>query len=322
MKEGKMKAVFCPKYGPAEVLELREIDIPTPKENELLINIKASAVTRSDIFIRGSDIPLLFRIPMRIYLGILKPRRPIIGLVFSGIVKQIGKNITRFAPGDEVYGMTGFNLGAYAEYTCIKETDSTAGCISRKPKNISFEEATMAVYGGALVLQYMGKGNIQKGQRIFIYGASGTSGTIAVQYGKHLGAEVTAVCSGRHADFLRSLGADRVIDYTTTDTLDGDPRYDFVLDAVGKAKTSKLKEACKKALTANGKYVSIDDGALQLDSQRVDGLTTLIEAGAIKPVLDKIFPLEEIVAAHKYVEEGHKRGGVAIRIDHESGGAR
>ena len=314
MQEGKMKAVFCPKYGPAEVLELRETDIPTPKDDQLLIQIKASAVTRSDLFIRSSDIPLLFKIPMRLYIGILRPRKSIIGLVFSGIVKTTGKNITRFSPGDEVYGMTGFNLGAYAEYTCIKEIDSTAGCIALKPKNISFEEATMAVYGGALALQYMERGNIQKGQRIIIYGASGTSGTIAVQYGKHLGAEVTAVCSGRHADFVRSLGADRVIDYTTTDTLGGDTRYDFVLDAVGKVKTSKLKEACKQALTANGKYVSIDDGALQLDSKRLEGLTAIIEAGGITPVIDKVFPLEEIVAAHKYVEEGHKRGGVAIRI--------
>jgi len=159
-------------------------------------------------------------------------------------------------------------------------------------------------------------GDIKKGQRILIYGASGTSGTMAVQYGKHLGADVTAVCSGRHADFVKSLGADQVVDYTTTDTLDENVRYDFVLDSVGKIKTSKLKEACKRALTANGKYVSIDDGALQLSSKRLELLTRLIEEKEIKPVLDRVFALEEIVAAHKYVEEGHKRGGVAIRIDH------
>jgi NADPH:quinone reductase-like Zn-dependent oxidoreductase len=211
--------------------------------------------------------------------------------------------------------MTGFSLGAYAEYTCVNETDSTAGCVSRKPANVSFEEATAAVYGGSLALQYMDMGDIKNGQRILIYGASGTSGTIAVQYGKHLGANVTAVCSGRHADFVKSLGADRVIDYTTTDALDENVRYDFVLDSVGKVKTSRLKEACKKALTANGKYVSIDDGALQLSSKRLDLLTRLIEEKKIEPVLDRVFTLEEIVAAHKYVEEGHKRGGVAIRID-------
>jgi len=204
----------------------------------------------------------------------------------------------------------------YAEYTCVKETDSTAGCVSRKPANISFEEATAAVYGGSLGLQYMDMGDIKKGQRILIYGASGTSGTMAVQYGKHLGADVTAVCSGRHADFVKSLGADQVIDYTTTDALDKNVRYDFVLDSVGKIRTSKLKEACRRALTANGKYVSIDDGALQLSSKRLELLTRLIEEKEIKPVLDKVFALEEIVAAHKYVEEGHKRGGVAIRIEH------
>ena len=316
MKGGKMKAVFCTKYGPAEVLQLRETDIPTPKDNQVLINIRASAVTRSDIFIRGSDIPIQFMIPMRILIGISRPRKSIIGLVFSGIVEQVGKKTTRFSPGDQVYGMTGFSLGAYAEYTCVKETDSTAGCVSRKPANISFEEATSAVYGGSLGLQYMDMGDIKKGQRILIYGASGTSGTMAVQYGKHLGADVTAVCSGRHADFVKSLGADQVIDYTTTDALDENVRYDFVLDSVGKIKTSKLKEACKRALTANGKYVSIDDGALQLSSKRLELLTRLIEEKEIKPVLDRVFALEEIVAAHKYVEEGHKRGGVAIRIDH------
>ncbi len=314
MEEGRMKAVFCTKYGPAEVLQLGETDIPTPQDDQMFVEIKASAVTRSDIFIRSSDIPVRFMIPMRMLIGILRPRKSIIGLVFSGIVKTAGKLTTRFSPGDEVYGMTGFSLGAYAEYTCIKEKDSTAVCVSRKPANISFEEATAAVYGGALALQYMEKGNIEKDQHILI---SGTSGTLAVQYGKHLGADVTAVCSGRHADFVKSLGADRVIDYTTTDSLDENVRYDFVLDSVGKAKTSPLKEACKKALTANGKFASIDDGALQLSSKRLDLLTGLIEEKRMAPVLDKVFPLEEIVAAHKYVEEGHKRGGVAMRIDHE-----
>ena len=307
MEQNKMKAVICNKYGPPDVLQLAEVNKPVPKENEILIEIKASAVTASDIFIRSSNIPVKFKIPMRLMIGIFKPRKSIIGLVFAGRVKSVGKKIQRFSPGDEVYGMTGFNLGTYAEYTCIKETDSTTGCVSIKPKNISFEEATSAVYGGSLALQYMDMGNIKAKQNILIYGASGTSGTMAVQYGKYLGAKVTAVCSGKHVDFVKSLGADCVIDYTITDSLDNNIKFNFILDSVGKIKTSKLKDNCKKALLSDGKYVSIDNGNLKLSSKRLELLTSLIENGKIKPVVDKIYPLEEIVEAHRYVEKGIKR---------------
>jgi NADPH:quinone reductase-like Zn-dependent oxidoreductase len=313
-----MKAIVCTKYGPPDVLQLAEVDRPVPKEDEVLIEINASAVTASDIFIRSSNIPVKFKIPMRLMIGIFKPRKKIIGLVFAGRVNSVGKKIQRFSPGDEVYGMTGFNLGTYAEYACIKETDSTTGCVSTKPKNISFEEATSAVYGGSLALQYMDIGDIKPKQKILVYGASGTSGTIAVQYGKYLGANVTAVCSGKHMDFIKSLGADHVIDYTNTDALNDDVRFSFILDSVGKNKKSKLKDNCRKALLTDGEYVSIDNGALKLSSKRLDLLTGLIEKGKIKPVVDKIYPLEEIVEAHRYVEKGHKLGGVAITISHQN----
>ena len=313
-----MKAVICTKYGPPDVLQLSEVDKPVPKENEILVEIKASAVTASDIFIRSSNIPLRMRIPMRLMLGIFKPRKKIIGLVFAGRVESVGPKIKRFSPGDEVYGMTGFNLGTYAEYTCIKETDSTTGCVAIKPKNISFEEATSAVYGGSLALQFMENGNIRANQNILIYGASGTSGSVAVQYGKYLGANVTAVCGGKHVDFVKSLRADHVIDYTITDSLDENLKFNFMLDSVGKMKKSKLKDNCRKALVIDGKYASIDDGALKLSSKRLDLLSGLIEKRKIKPVIDKIYPLEEIVEAHRYVEKGHKKGGVAITIGHAS----
>jgi NADPH:quinone reductase-like Zn-dependent oxidoreductase len=315
MEPSKMKAVVCTKYGGPEVLKLREVEKPVPKENEMLVELRATAVTRSDLFIRGTKMPLYFKILLRLYMGILKPRRPIIGLVFAGIVRSVGSQIIRFSPGDEVYGMTGFKLGAYAQFVCVKETDSTTGCVSLKPKNATFEEATYAVYGGSLAHQFMEAGNIKKDQNILIYGASGTSGTFAVQYGKYLGARVTGVCSSRHAEFVKALGADYVLDYTTTDSLDETIQYDFMLDAVGKAKTSKLKLACKKALTKEGVYATIDDKALQLSAKRLDLITKLIEEGHIKPILDKIFPLEEIVEAHRYVEQGHKRGGVAITVN-------
>ena len=310
----KMKAIICTKYGPPEVLQLREVEKPTPKDNEVLIKIHATAVTASDIFIRGSEIPIQFLIPMRLYIGLRRPRKSIIGLVLAGEIESIGKDVRRFKIGDQVYGLTGFGLGAYAEYKCMEETDSTHGCLAMKPINISYEEATAAAYGGLLAFQYLEKGNIQRGQRVLIYGASGTSGTIAVQLANYLGAKVTGVCSSANLELVKSLGAEAVIDYTKVDSLDPGVQYDFILDAVGKIKTSKLKVACKKALAPKGKYVSIDNGKLMLDSKRLASIKELVEAGHIKPIIDKCFRLEEIVEAHRYVGKGHKKGGVAVSI--------
>jgi len=309
-----MKAIVCTKYGPPEVLQIRDVQKPTPNDDEVLIKINATAVTASDTFIRGYKIPLQFRIPMRIMLGIIKPRKPVIGLVLAGEIESAGKNITRFKPGDQVYGLTGFGLGAYAEYKCLKDTDSTYGCLALKPSNLSYEEATVAAYGGLLAFQFMEKGNLSHGQNVLIYGASGTTGTTAIQYARYLGAKVTAVCSTSNVELVKSLGADTVIDYTKVDTLTPGVHYDFVLDAVGKSKASKLKEACKKALTAGGKYVTIDDEALQLDSKRLNRIKELAEAGYIKPFIDRSYKMEEIAEAHRYVEKGHKRGGVVVII--------
>jgi len=314
----RMKAIICTKYGPPEVLQLREVEKPSPKDNEVLIKIYATAVTASDIFIRGSQIPIRFLIPMRLYLGLTKPRKSIIGLVLAGEIESIGKDVKRFRIGDQVYGLTGFGLGAYAEYKCMKETDSTHGCLAIKPINISYEEATVAAYGGLLAFQYVEKGNIQRGQKVLIYGASGTSGTMAIQLANYLGAKVTGVCSSTNLELVKSLGAEAVIDYTKVDTLDPGAQYDFMLDAVGKIKTSKLKVACKKALAPKGKYVSIDDGKLMLDSKRLASVKELVEAGHIKPIVDKCFRFEEIVEAHRYVGKGHKKGGVAISIARSS----
>jgi len=310
----KMKAIICTKYGPPEVLKMKEVEKPAPKDDEVLIKIFATAVTASDIFIRGSQIPIQFWIPMRIMLGLTKPRKSIIGLVLAGKIESVGKNVKRFKLGDQVYGLTGFGLGAYAEYKCMKETDSTYGCLALKPNNLSYEEATVAAYGGLLAFQYMEKGNIQRGQKVLIYGASGTSGTTAVQFAKYLGAEVTGVCSTSNIELVKSLGADSVIDYTKKDSINLIKQYDFILDAVGKIKTSEVKETFKKALTPKGKYVSIDDGKLILDSNRLALIKELVENGHIKPVVDRSYPLEQIVEAHEYVGKGHKKGGVAITI--------
>ena len=317
-----MKAAVCTKYGAPEVLKITEVETPTPKDDEVCIKIYAAGVTASDIFIRGSNIPVRFKIPMRIMVGITKPRRPILGLVLAGKIESTGKNIKRFKIGDSVYGLTGFRFGAYAEYVCLKETDSKAGSIALKPENISYEEATAAAYGGMLAFQFLEKGNIRKGDKVLIYGASSTSGTLAIQIAKHSGAEVTGVCSTSNLEMVKNLGADYVLDYTKQDLLPEGVKYDFILDSVGKIKTSKLKEACKNALTPKGKYLTIDDKTLKLDSERLDKIKYFIEAGFIKPVLDRIFPLDEIVEAHRYVEKGHKKGGVAITINKETGGFR
>jgi NADPH:quinone reductase-like Zn-dependent oxidoreductase len=197
----------------------------------------------------------------------------------------------------------------------MKEIDSKQGCLAIKPGNIGFEEATAAAYGGLLALQSLEKGNIARGRKVLVYGASGTTGTIAVQYAKHLGAAVTGVCGPSHGEFVKSLGADKVLDYAQKESIDHLEAYDFVLDAVGKKKTSELKKACAKALAANGKYASIDDSALLLQSDRLDRIRVLVESGAIKPVNDKVYRFDQIVEAHHYVETGHKKGNVAVTVN-------
>lgn len=310
-----MKAIICKNYGGPEVLKMEEVPIPVPKDDEVRVRVRATAVTNSDIFIRSSKLPFPIIIPFRIMIGIFRPRKSIIGLVFSGEIDTIGRKIKRFKPGDKVYGLTGFTLGTYAEYVCMKEKDTKKGSISFKPGNISHEEATMAAYGGSLAFQYLEKGTIQKGQKVLIYGASGTTGTLAIQITRHLGAEVTGVCSTSNLEMVKNLGADFVLDYTKQDKIPEGVSYDFMLDAVGRAKSSKLRQACRKALASGGIYSSIDDGDLKLDSQRLDKITRYIESGYMKPVLDRIYNLEDIAEAHHYVEKGHKKGGVAIRVN-------
>lgn len=309
-----MKAIVCKKYGAPENLEIVEYKNPTPNDNEVLIKIYATSVTDSDIFIRSSNVPLRMLIPFRLMIGILKPRNEILGEVFSGVIEKIGTRIKRFKVGDQVYGITGMSLGAYAEYKCMKEIDSKKGCIAIKPGNISFEEATAAAYGGLLAFQFLEERNIQPNQKVLIYGASGTSGTIAIQYAKHLGAEVTGVCSAKNIEFIKSLGADKTLDYTKRESISKLEVYEFILDAVGKRKTSQLKDACKQSLKNGGKYVSIDDSALICSSERLNRIKELVESKKITPINDRCYPFEQIIDAHRFVELGHKKGGVEITV--------
>jgi NADPH:quinone reductase-like Zn-dependent oxidoreductase len=310
-----MKAMTCKKYGGPEVLELTEVEQPFIRDNEVLVRVRATAVTMSDIYIRSIQVPLRMQIPMRIMLGIFRPRNPINGLVFSGEVEETGKSISRFKAGDEVYGLTGFSFGAYAEYKCMTERDSDKrGCIAIKPKSISHEEATSAAYGGLLGLQALEAGSVSEGSKILVYGASSTTGTMAVQMAKALGAEVTGVCSTRNLELAKSLGADKVLDYTKDDSKGEIEDYSQVIDCVGKWKTSELRKEIERTQPKTTKFVSIDDGSLKLYSRRLDDIRDFIDSGKVKPVLDKTYPLEEIQQAHEFVAGGHKRGGVAITV--------
>jgi NADPH:quinone reductase-like Zn-dependent oxidoreductase len=319
-----MKAIVCSKYGPPEVLQLAEMKKPIPRNNEVLIKIRATAVTASDCIIRGFKMPGKLRFPkkqimelmMRLFVGFTKPRNPILGLVLSGDIESVGKDVKQFKKGDQVYGFTGYSFGAYAEYKCMAEKESKRGCLAIKPANMSYEEAAAISYGGILATHFMNSGNIQSGQKILVYGASGAIGTAAVQIAKYHGAEVTGVCSSTNFNLVESLGADKVIDYTKYDSKDRLETYDFVLDAVGENKSSELKEQCRNSLNHNGKYVSVDDGSLELHSEYLFRLKDLIEAGNIKAVIDSSYPLEQIVEAHKHVDKGHKKGNVVITLEH------
>lgn len=315
----KMKAIMCKKYGPPEVLQIEQVNKPNPKNNEVLIKIYATSVTDSDIFIRSSKLPSkMHLIPFRLMMGIWGPRNPIIGEVFSGKIEAIGSEIKRFSIGDKVFGLTGFSLGTYADYKCMKEVDSKQGCLAIMPNNINFEEATAAAYGGLLAFQFMERGTITQSSKVLIYGASGTTGIIAVQYAKYLGAQVTGVCSKANVDFVKSLGADKVIDYTKPECVKELEEYDFILDAVGKTKTSNLKKACVKRLSKTGKFASISESLLLLESNRLGKISKLIEEEKVKPMNGRVYPFEQIVEAHKYVETGHKRGNVAITVNSDS----
>jgi len=305
-----MKAIVCTKYGPPEVLQFQEVEKPTPRNNEVGIKIFATAVTASDCIIRGFKASRRRWIPGRLLLGLTKPRKSILGLVLAGEIVTVGKDVKRFQRGDRVYAFTGLRFGAYAEYTCLLE-DSV---IALMPSNLSYEEAAAIPFGGLLALHFLRKGEIQSGQKVLIYGASGAIGTAAVQLARHFGANVTGVCSASNLELVKSLGAEQVIDYTNESVTNRGELYDFVFDAVGKRKSSPLKVQCQTALTPNGKYISVDDGSPKLNSEDLLFLTELVEAGKMKPVIDRCYPLEQIVEAHRYVEQRHKKGNIVITV--------
>jgi NADPH:quinone reductase-like Zn-dependent oxidoreductase len=307
-----MKAAVCTRYGPPEVLQIREVEKPCPRDGEVLIRIRAAAVTFSDCFARSGfrGAPRIMQILVRPILGIRRPRRSILGLVLAGEIEQAGKRVRRFRAGDRVFAFTMLHGGSYAEYTCLGENKT----IALAPSNLSDEDAAALPYGGLMALYHLRKGNIQRGQQVLIYGASGATGTSAVQLARHFGAEVTAVCSTTNLELVKSLGADTVLDYTTQYDLGGGQRYDLVLDAVGRRKTSPLKGACRQALAPGGKYLSVDDEMPKMTAAGLALLAELAETGKLKPVIDRRYPLEQVAEAHRYADQGHTKGNVILTV--------
>ncbi|AFH60722.1 NAD(P)-dependent alcohol dehydrogenase [Paenibacillus caseinilyticus] len=302
-----MKAMVCTQYGSPDVLELREVAKPAPKAKELLVRIHAAAVTSGDIRVRTFNSPLLMWIPMRLVLGLTRPRNPILGVELAGVVEAVGKEVTRFKPGDRVFALTGMRFGGYAEYTCLREDSRVA----LQPDNVTHEDAAAILFGGTTALHFFRKGNLRGGHKVLIYGASGAVGTSAVQLAKHFGAEVTAVCSAAGAELVKSLGAERWIDYTREDFTERPERYDIIFDAVGKLPKSKSL----RALAPGGSYLTVDGQGIAKERQEdVLLLKELTEQGRIRAVIDRRYTLKDIPEAHRYVESGRKKGNVIVTI--------
>lgn len=303
-----MKAVICTKYGAPEVLEIQEVAKPVPGKNEILVRIIATCVNSGDVRTRSLDVKGLLKVIMQLVLGISKPRRPILGVVFSGVVETVGKRVSKFKVGDKVFGMTGFKFGTYAEYIAVNQNSA----VLEMPKNATFEEAAAIGFGGQTAIYFLGKAKIAEMVRpkILIAGATGSVGTAAIQIAKHYKADITAICSSEGQKLMNELGVNRVVLYDKEDFTKQTEKFDIIFDAVGKF----TKKQCRTLLNKNGRYKSVCFGYAGENTQQLQLLKELFEKGALKAVIDKTFRMDEIVAAHRYVDTRRKKGNVVLKI--------
>jgi NADPH:quinone reductase-like Zn-dependent oxidoreductase len=330
-----MKAIVWTEYGPPDGLQLREVERPTPKDNEVLIRIHATTVSAGDCEMRGLKYHLPMRLTMRLYVGLIRPTRiRIIGQELAGEIESVGRDVKRFTEGEQVFAHTGFGMGAYAEYICRpEEPEGIRGVLASKPSNMTYEEAAAVPLGGLEALHFLRRGDIHRGEKVLINGAGGSIGTIAVQLAKHFGAEVTGVDSTAKLDMLRSIGADQVIDYTQEDFTQSGETYDVIFDVIGKSSFS----GSMRSLEQDGRYLLANPGpgiqrrrpsrrsgkkvilgGASYSTEDLVFLRELIEAGKLKSVIDRRYPLEQTAEAHRYVETGHKQGNVVITVEHSN----
>jgi len=328
-----MKAIVWTKYGSPDVLQLKEVEKPTAKTNEVLIKIVATTVTAGDTEARSLKFPLFLSVPMRIFVGLIRPTRiTILGQELAGEIESVGKDVISFRKGDQVFATSGFRMGAYAEYICLPE-ESNDGVVAIKPDNMTFEEAAAVPTGGLEALHFLKRGNVRSGQKLLINGAGGSIGTFGVQLAKYFGAEVTGVDSAEKLDMLSSIGADHVIDYTQEDFTKSGETYDVILDVVGKSSFSRSVRSLKqngRYLLANpglsdmvrGRWTSMTSskkviiGAAGRKSEDLIFLRELIEAGKLISIIDRRYPLEQTAEAHRYAETGQKKGNLIITVEH------
>ncbi len=303
-----MKAVICPQYGAPEVLQIQEVSKPVPKDSQVLVKIIAAAVNSGDVRVRSLDVKGLMRIVMRFVLGISKPRQPILGNVFSGVVESIGDKVSKFNIGDHVFGMTGFKFGTYAEYIAVDENSN----VIELPNNATHEEAAAIVFGGQTAIHFLNKAKIAeiRNPKILIIGATGSVGTAAIQIATYYNAAITAVCSSEGQRLVSELGVKNIMLYDREDFTTTTDKFDIIFDAVGKSS----KQQCSHLLNKNGIYKTVCSGYASESIPQLKLLKELFEKRAYKAVIDKIFPMEKIVEAHRYVGMGRKKGNVVLRI--------
>lgn len=325
-----MKVCVYERYGPPEVLQLKEVEKPTPKNNEVLIKTRATTVTSGDWRVRSLNVPTGFGLIIRLVLGVSRPKQPILGTELAGVVESVGKDVRKFKVGDQVFAFSDTAMGCHAEYKCMPED----GALALKPANLTFDEAAALSFGGMTALDFFNRAKLQRGERVLINGASGGVGTAAVQLARHFGADVTGVCSTANVELVRSLGASHVIDYTKEDFTQNGETYDVIVDTVGTAPFPRSKASLKEGgrllmvlaglpdmlqipwvSMTSGKKVIAGPAATRTEDLRF--LAKLAETGEFKPVIDRRYPFEQIAEAHRYVDTGRKKGNVIITLGYD-----